>query len=157
MPVRRAPAKSKPRPKKKVQSSVVVSRRRKGVESQVRSASGGTRGRNEAVGSRLARAKKLRPAAKAHAFEKINQEVDKVIEKKLPTPKGRVNRRTARASHAAARTISRGIRAGTRRTIKGTNTGTGPKSVGVSAVRNRNKAAKKRKAQAKSASRSTRK
>ena len=134
-------------------SNVYVSRKRKGVESQVRSAKGARRSGAQAEGSRIRRAQNMTPANKAHAMEKLAQEGDREIAKKTSMK----NRRMIRESAAAARAIAAGYAAGTRRKIKGTNTGSGSKSVGVSAVKNRRAAAKKRAAQAKSAARSTRK
>tara|TARA_R110000744_G_scaffold174316_1_gene293123 strand:+ start:309 stop:812 length:504 start_codon:yes stop_codon:yes gene_type:complete len=130
-------------------SNVYVSRKRKGIEAQVRSAKGAWRSGNEAEGSRMKRAKNMTPANKAHAMEKLAQEGDREIAKRTSMK----NRRMDRESQNAVRAIVDGYVAGTRRKIKGTNTGTGPKSVGVSAVKNRRAAAKKRAAQAKSASR----
>ena len=140
---------AKKRPVRTVASAVYVPRKRKGIESQIRSSKGARRSLNEAEGSRIRRAQNMTPANKAHAMEKLAQETDREIAKRT----SKKNRRMERESAKAARAIVRGYRAGTRRKIKGTNPGSGPNSVGVSAVKNRRAAAKKRAAQAKSASR----
>jgi hypothetical protein len=131
---------SKKRPVSKARSTVNVSPKRKGIESQARSASGGTRSASAAIGSRMARAKKLRPAARASANNQINREADSVIEKKMKAMAG--SRATARAGNAAAKAVSK---------RKGTSSGTGANSLGASVAKNRNIAAAKRTRQARSA------
>jgi len=150
-------------------STINVSRRRKGVASQARSASGGQRSIHQAVGSRLARAKKLRPAARAHEFTTITREGEERFSKQFAKPNVKAKQLASiRESNAAARELLTGVGvghakygksgfvSGKRRRLGTESRSSGPTSLGMTAVKARRAAAKKRKRQAESASRSSR-
>ena len=150
-------AKKRPVASASGRSTINVSRRRKGIESQARSASGGQRSVPQAVGSRLARAKKLRPAARAHEITTITREGEERFSKQFPNPRVKARELAERReSNALARAVAAGFTAGTRRTLGTESRSSGPTSVGSTAAKARREAAKKRKRQAASASRSSR-
>ena len=105
------------------------------INSQVRSASGGTRSGAEAVKSRMTRAKKLRPAARAHENTKITQEGEATFSQQFSNPAAkRTQLRNRREGDAAAKTIA--ARRKTRGTVSRGGV-TGSKSVGSTTAKNR--------------------